>query len=132
MEDADGYKRKNGMPSNSMLRTICKTFCSALENAGYYTGIYASLSWFNNQLKDASLDKYAKWVAMWPTRNGIQRGDNVQANERNTWPMWQYTSMGHVNGYSGRLDMNYAYQDNFTLRKLKNAEVIAQEVLAGI
>jgi len=138
MEDADGYKKRNGMPSNAMLRTMCDTFCSTLEQAGYYCGIYASLSWFNNQLKDTSLNRYAKWVAMWPTSGGVQRGNNVQANERTNWPMWQFTSMGKVNGYSGRLDMNYAYLDSYTLNKpaqkpeLKDAEVVAQEVLAGL
>ena len=138
MEDADGYKRKNGMPSNAMLRNMCDTFCSALEKAGYFAGIYASLSWFNNQLKDASLNRYAKWVAMWPTSGGVQRGNNVQASEKSGWPMWQYTSFGQVGGYSGRLDMDYAYEDSYTLNKptqkpeLKDAEVIAQEVLAGL
>ena len=44
MEDADGYKRKNGMPSNGTLRAMCAKFCSKLEAAGYYAGIYASQS----------------------------------------------------------------------------------------
>ncbi|MGN0992877.1 MAG: hypothetical protein ACI4PE_03055 [Bacilli bacterium] len=44
MEDADGYKRRNGMPSNATLRSICAKFCSKVEAAGYYTGIYASQS----------------------------------------------------------------------------------------
>ena len=64
MEDADGYKKRNGMPSNARLVSMCDNFCSALEKAGYHAGIYASLSWFNNQLNDALLNKYAKWVAM--------------------------------------------------------------------
>ena len=138
MEDADGYKRRNGMPSNARLVSMCDNFCSALEKAGYFAGIYASLSWFNNQLKDASLNKYAKWVAMWPTSGGVQRGNNVQASERSAWPMWQFTSLGTVKGYNGRLDMNYAYQDSFTLNdsiqkpNLKDAEVVAKEVLAGL
>ena len=140
MEDADGYKRRNGMPSNARLVSMCDNFCSALEKAGYFAGIYASLSWFNNQLKDASLNRYAKWVAMWPTSGGVQRANNVQASERTNWPMWQFTSMGKVNGYNGRLDMDYAYADSFTMRKdepvqkpdLKDAEVIAKEVLNGL
>ena len=44
MEDADGYKRRNGMPSNLTLRNICARFCKIVKNAGYYTGIYASQS----------------------------------------------------------------------------------------
>ncbi len=43
--------------------------------------------------------------------------------------------MGYVNGHSGRLDMNYAYQDSFVLKPkpvLKDAETVAREVLAGL
>ena len=68
MEDADGYKRKNGMPSNNTLVNICVEFCDKMIKNGYKTGIYASLSWFNNQLKDSKLDKYDKWVAQWNDR----------------------------------------------------------------
>lgn len=60
MEDADGYKKKHGGVSNAVLVDICDTFCS-LTGAG----IYASLSWLNNQLSDSRLDKYKKWVAQW-------------------------------------------------------------------
>lgn len=63
MEDADGYKRKYGMPSNSTLQSICETFLSIVQKAGYYVSLYASLSWLNNQLNTAELDKYDKWVA---------------------------------------------------------------------
>ena len=65
MEDADGYKAKRGMPNNSTLVDICYTFCEIVESAGYYTGIYASLSWLNNQLAGNKLDRFDKWVAQW-------------------------------------------------------------------
>jgi GH25 family lysozyme M1 (1,4-beta-N-acetylmuramidase) len=101
MEDADGYKKKNGMPSNAELVNICKTFLSIVEGAGYYVSLYASLSWLNNQLNDSSLDRYDKWVAQW--------GPNCTYGK--TFGMWQYTSDGVVNGINGRVDMNYAYRD---------------------
>lgn len=111
MEDADGYKRKNGMPSNSTLRDMCYAFCEKVENAGYYSGIYASLSWFNNQLAGDRLSRFDKWIAMWPTSGGKQRGLNVSPDEKSGWSMWQFTSDGYFNNYSGRLDTNYAYHD---------------------
>ena len=111
MEDADGYKRKNGMPSNSTLRDMCYAFCEKVENAGYYSGVYASLSWFNNQLAGDRLSRFDKWIAMWPTSGGKQRGLNVSPDEKSGWSMWQFTSDGKFNGYSGRLDTNYAYHD---------------------
>lgn len=109
MEDADGYKKRNGMPSNEALTNMCNEFCKIVENAGYYTGVYASLSWFNNQL--AGITNYDKWVAMWPTRNGEQRGLDVNPDEKTGWSMWQFTSQGKFDGYRGNLDTNYAYHD---------------------
>jgi GH25 family lysozyme M1 (1,4-beta-N-acetylmuramidase) len=111
MEDADGYKKRNGMPSDSTLKDMCYAFCEKVENAGYYSGIYASLSWFRNQLAGDRLSRFDKWVAMWPTSGGKQRGLNISPDEQTDWSMWQFTSDGKFNGYSGRLDTNYAYHD---------------------
>ena len=33
MEDADGYKRKNGMPSNQTLREMCAMFCKIVDSS---------------------------------------------------------------------------------------------------
>ena len=99
MEDADGYKKKHGMPSNKELVNICITFCDKMIKNGYRTGIYASLSWFKNQLKDSKLDKYERWVAQW----------NDHCSYTKDYVMWQYTSSGMVDGISGRVDMNIMY-----------------------
>lgn len=110
MEDADGYKKRNGMPSNATLRAMCYAFCEKVEKAGYYVGVYASLSWFKNQLAGNTLDRFDKWVAQWPTNGSSQRGLDVSANERSGWSMWQFTSEGRFDGYYSGLDTNYAYQ----------------------
>lgn len=145
MEDADGYKRKYGMPSNQTLREMCATFCRTVENNGYYVGVYASSSWFNNQLAGSELNPYDKWVAQWPTSGGKQRGLNVKAEERSNMTLWQFTSDGYFNGHSGRVDTNYAYIDYPGLIRggatpqptpapqpaKKSNEEIAQEVIDG-
>ena len=111
MEDADGYKKRNGMPSNSTLRDMCYKFCEKVEKAGYYSGIYASLSWFDNQLAGDKLSRFTKWVAQWPTSGGKQKGLSVDPNSRSNWKLWQFTSDGKFSGHSGRVDTNYAYTD---------------------
>lgn len=145
MEDADGYKRKHGMPSNQILREMCATFCKTIQDAGYYAGVYASLSWFNNQLAGSELQAYDKWVAQWPTSGGKQRALNVQANERSNYTLWQFTSDGSFAGYNGRLDTNYAYIDYPAIIRgsstptpapqpdtpTKSNEEIAQEIMEG-
>ena len=111
MEDADGYKKKNGMPSDETLRDICYKFCEIVETKGYYTGIYASESWFENQLAGDRLSRFDKWVAQWPTTlGGKQKGLSVNADSRNDVSLWQFTSQAKFEGYNGNLDANYAYK----------------------
>ena len=119
MEDADGYKRKYGMPSNQTLKDICTVEGEAFENAGYYAMVYASSSWFKNQL--AGLTRFDKWVAHWPVSGGKQKGmaTSPDGENANNCGIWQFTSDGRLNGYNGRLDMNYAYKD-FVLNKNGN------------
>lgn len=109
MEDADHYKERNGMPSNSTLRKICAKFCEIVENAGYYVGVYASSYWFNSILNGDELKPYDKWIAQWPTSNGKQRGLDVKSEEKTDTHLWQFTSMGYFEGYNGRLDTSYSY-----------------------
>ena len=113
MEDADGYKKKYGMPSNQTLRQMCAAFCEAIETSGYYTGIYASESWFKNQLNGSEIAAYDRWVAQWPTSGGKQTGLDTSASKRSDVHLWQFTSAGRFSGYNGNLDTNYAYLDNF-------------------
>lgn len=119
MEDADGYKRKNGMPSNQVLKDICTVEGEVFEQAGYYATVYANTSWFNNQL--AGLTRFDKWVAHWPTSGGKQLGNATSPDGENAsrCGIWQFTSEGKLNGYGGNLDMNYAYKD-FVLNKNGN------------
>lgn len=119
MEDADGYKRKYGMPSNQILRDICTAEGEIFENAGYYAMVYASSSWWKNQL--AGLTRFDKWVAHWPVSGGKQKGNatSPDGENANNCGIWQFTSDGYLNGYNGRLDMNYAYKD-FVMNKNGN------------
>lgn len=119
MEDADNYKKRHGMPSNDILKAICYKFCEKVEAAGYYTGIYASKSWLDNQLAGDTLSRFDKWVAEWPTKAGRrQKGLDVDANSVSGRSLWQFTSEGVFSGYSGKLDTNYAYKDFPNPRKV--------------
>ena len=126
MEDADGYKKKHGMPSNSTLVDICYTFCEAVENAGYYAGIYASLSWLNNQLNNSKLDRFDKWVAQW---------NNSGCTYKKTYSIWQNTNNVSIGGK--RFDGNKLIRDFATSSNSGNAspkksnEELANEVIAG-
>lgn len=130
MEDADNYKKEKGMPSNSTLVDICYTFCEIVESKGYYTGIYASLSWLNNQLNNSKLDRFDKWVAQW---------NNKGCTYQKAYSIWQYTSNAIIGGK--RFDANMLIKDFAIGVKSENTkpasttkksnETIAQEVING-
>ncbi len=87
-----------------------QTFCDAMENAGYYAGIYASLSWLNNQLGSSKLDKYDKWVAQW----------NSSCTYKKAYGIWQYTDKLVIGGKN--FDGNWAYKDYPSIIKAMNGE----------
>lgn len=101
MEDADRYKSKNGMPSNSTLNEICNEFCRILESNGYYTGVYASKSWFDSKL--TGIGGYTKWIARYGTNDGTKQFDYP------SYGMYQFTSAYKINGKV--FDRNYCYVD---------------------
>ena len=85
--------------ANADLAATCQTFCGAMEAAGVYAGIYASLSWLNGKLNSPLLDKYDKWVAQW----------NSICTYKKPYGIWQYTDKLLVSGKN--FDGNWAYKD---------------------
>ncbi len=101
MEDADAYKHKHGMPSNDVLSDICNKFCDYVSSKGYQVGIYASESWFNNQLKGVS-PKYDKWIASWGNNNG-----QLNSDKSSLCKLHQFTSKYSLDGKN--YDRNVSY-----------------------
>lgn len=71
-------------------------FCSNVKAAGFVPGIYASQSWWQENL--GSVNGYVKWVARWSTVEPTTAG----------WQIWQYSEKGNVPGISGNVDLNYS------------------------
>ena len=87
-----------------------QTFCDAMEDAGYYAGIYASLSWLNGSLNSSKLNKYDKWVAQW----------NSSCTYKKAYGIWQYTDKLVIGGKN--FDGNWAYKDYPSIIKAMNGE----------
>lgn len=99
IEDADYYKIKNGLDiTHDNLAPIAKAFLMELEKAGYYTGVYTSLSWLGYLAPEC--DAWDKWVAAWGNNDGTL---NFDTSEYGT--IQQYTSNG------GELDENVIFED---------------------
>lgn len=86
MEDADGYKNKNGAMKKSLITDICKTFLSEIKKSGYYPMLYTSLSWIGTYISDELVASYDLWLAQW---------NNKPSYTKSNMGMWQYG--GEVN-----------------------------------
>lgn len=85
----------------STLTAIAERFCDTLKRNNYKAGVYANLNWFNNYLDYKKLKaKYSIWLA--------QYNDKAEID----CDIWQNSSSGRINGYSGRLDTNIVYDES--------------------
>ena len=83
MEDADGYKKKNGVLTKERCTNSCKIFCDILKAHGYYTGVYTSSSWIGTYVET----DYPLWIANWGTNDGT-----IQSDHSDKAVIHQYTS----------------------------------------
>lgn len=82
-------------------KDLVETFCSTVENAGYYVGIYASKCFVLENLSNDNLRKYDLWLAHYTTKTDY----------KGNYGIWQYSSTGHVNGIKGHVDLDIVYKD---------------------
>jgi GH25 family lysozyme M1 (1,4-beta-N-acetylmuramidase) len=80
-------------------------FCTELEQAGYYVGIYASdMSGFKSKLNDEKLQHFDHWVAKYS-----ESGNKPVYVKK--YGIWQFSSKGKVEGIKGNVDLDYAYKN---------------------
>ena len=91
----------DSLVSKSVVSAMCKTFCNALEDAGYFAGIYISRSPAQTILDDTCKTRYALWLAEYSSK----------CNYSGSYGMWQYSDKGSVSGINGNVDMDYCYVD---------------------
>ncbi len=105
----DGGCKTNPVSTNV---SIVKAFCDALENAGYYSGVYTYVSYMNSYLDKSALSSYDTWMASFGTNDGNPHNFSYGG----AYGIWQYTSNGVSKVQSGSvqssgLDLDYAYKD---------------------
>ena len=92
-------------------------FMSILEKNGFYTGLYSSGSWINNQFERERLKEYDIWIAHWHVTN-----PNCYTPD---YGMWQFTNKSKIKGVpdtgEGGVDMNYSYKNYPKI--IKNAKL---------
>lgn len=85
------------------LIAVCEAFCTDIEAAGLYVGIYSMLAWMNTKLNSSRLDPWDKWVAQVYSRCEYAK----------PYGIWQYSQSEVIAGKE--FDMDYAYKDYPTL-----------------
>lgn len=84
--------------TQSVAGYCAKRFCDAMLTNGYKAGIYASKSWYETYIRESW--GYDLWIARYANALGMNNVD-----------IWQYSSNGHIDGISGRCDVNHVYKD---------------------
>jgi len=80
---------------------LVTAFCSELEKAGYFAGLYISRSPLQQYITAEVASRYALWIAEYGNK----------CNYNGTYGMWQYSSEGKVSGISGNVDLDICYVD---------------------
>ena len=92
-----------------------KAFQKIIENAGLEFGIYTGQAWYNKNIKPyaAQFPNVKYWIAAYGSdAEGIKVTGNVTRNKptvNGTLEMWQHSSKGKVDGFSGPIDLNILY-----------------------
>lgn len=90
------------------LTQIIKAFCSEMEAAGYWVGIYSSESFFNGEMNDGELTRYTHWVARW----GKSKPAPASGAETQIWQFGGETNLIRSNKINGQTcDQDYCYMD---------------------
>lgn len=104
MEDQK-YSKKDTKFSNRLRTDIVKTFCTEIDKAGYFVGIYTNPAWLISFLnKDELINKYDIWLAHWTYDSNKPSSYNFNQT------MWQWGLM-EVDGIKGKVDANIVYID---------------------
>lgn len=92
-------------------RQVCdgmvRAFCDALENAGYFGGLYISRSPLQSYISPEVAGRYSLWIAEYGSK----------CNYNGTNGMWQYSDNGSVSGIAKAVDLDECYVDYPTLIK---------------
>lgn len=86
---------------------ITTAFCTELENAGYFAGLYISRSPLQQYISSDVAKRYALWIAEYASK----------CNYSGSYGMWQNSSSYSIPGISGNVDHDICYTDYPTIIK---------------
>lgn len=127
----------------SFCDSIITAFCTEMQNAGYYAGVYCSTYWYTSFVSESVRAKYPCWIAEY----------NSKCTYKGSYGIWQ-NGLAYLDG-TGYVDHDFCYVDyptiiksggyngypkltqtsapsTTTTTKKKSVDTIAHEVIAGL
>lgn len=113
-------KSQNGL-GRDILTNMCIEYCTSIENAGFWAGVYANKYWFESLLnKEVLGNKYTCWVAQY----------SIECTYSGKYDIWQKLSTGKLEGINGNVDIDIMKRDLITdIAKTKNKLEIQADYL---
>lgn len=109
--DIEDFSISGRSYTNSQLTNYAVRYCSEVERAGYYVGIYSNKAFLDSRLYWERIKKYDIWIAHW----------NKSVNYNGKYGMHQYTNQGQWRGIpstgEGGVDTNWCFVDYPSLMK---------------
>lgn len=93
-----GHGRADKIDKASRTAAV-KAFCQTIKNSGYSAGVYASKSWYYDNIDYSQLSNFKIWLAQYASEPSFG----------NHYDIWQYSAKGSVNGIKGKVDMDISY-----------------------
>lgn len=126
----DVEEKKQLALGKEKLSAIMRAFLERVEAAGFFVGLYGSASTLTTHTADDIKTRYAIWLAHWVN----------QTNYGGAYGIWQHTEKGRVDGISGAVDLDIAYEDYPAIirgtatepKPEKSVSDLAAEVIAGM
>ena len=91
--------------NKTILTNHINNFCYDVERAGYFVGVYMSMSPFNTSVNNKDLNHFTRWVARYSSKQPDLRGC--------PWDMWQYSDCLKID--NKKFDANYCYKNYPTI-----------------
>lgn len=109
--DIEDFSLSGRSYTNTQLTNYTVRYCSEVERAGYYVGIYSNKAFLDSRLYWERIKKYDIWIAHW----------NKGVNYAGKYGMHQYTNKGQWKGIpstgEGGVDTNWCFVDYPSLMK---------------
>ncbi len=97
----DLEEQKQFAKGKAFCSDIVTAFCSELEAAGYWAGLYISRSPLQTHINERVAKRYALWIAEY----------NAVCRYSGSYGMWQRSATGQIPGINGDVDLDECYTD---------------------